>query len=158
MLALERFVEWMSANEHMDRLGNVYRYHPRSDAHSKALCTFVLNDLLAASPPMRKQAAQRGIVFGINQTFTWAASGKKKTLDLVISPPSDRPPTEGPGPILPGRLDAYTTVVIDCDNRGPARLWSDPPAPQPAERDHYKTFLARVVRFYEERFSAITQL
>ena len=25
-------------------------------------------------------------------------------------------------------FDAYATIVVDCDNRGPARLWADPPA------------------------------
>lgn len=45
-------------------------------------------------------------------------------------------------------FDAYATVVIDCDNRGPATLWTDPPAPQPGERDHYETFVRRIADAY----------
>jgi hypothetical protein len=49
-------------------------------------------------------------------------------------------------------FDAYTTIVADCDNQGPARLWIDPPAPQPGERDHYDTFIARIAAAYSSRF------
>lgn len=49
-------------------------------------------------------------------------------------------------------FDAYATVVIDCDNRGPARLWELPPAPQPGDRDHYATFVDRISRAYANRF------
>lgn len=50
-------------------------------------------------------------------------------------------------------FDAYATVVINCDNQHAATLWSDPPAPQRGERDHYETFIDRIVRFYGERFA-----
>jgi hypothetical protein len=49
-------------------------------------------------------------------------------------------------------FDAYATVVISCDNQGPATLWSAAPAPQPGDRDHYGTFLARLSAAYERRF------
>ena len=50
-------------------------------------------------------------------------------------------------------FDAYATIVADCDNQGPARLWTDPPAPQPGERDHYDTFIARIAAAYASRFT-----
>jgi hypothetical protein len=44
-------------------------------------------------------------------------------------------------------FDAYGTVV-DCDNQGPATLWTDLPAPQPGDRDHYDTFVHRIAQAY----------
>jgi hypothetical protein len=44
--------------------------------------------------------------------------------------------------------------VIATDNRTIVNLWTDPPAPQPDDRDHYDTFIARIARFYTERFSS----
>ncbi|HJT56274.1 MAG TPA: hypothetical protein VJ761_07265, partial [Ktedonobacteraceae bacterium] len=52
-------------------------------------------------------------------------------------------------------FDAYATFVVDCDNRSPAKLWIDPPAPQPGDKDYYETFIQRIGQFYTERFSAI---
>lgn len=49
-------------------------------------------------------------------------------------------------------FDAYCSFVVDCDNQTVTRLWRQPPAPQRGDRDHYDTFLARLVRFYTERF------
>lgn len=49
-------------------------------------------------------------------------------------------------------FDAYATIVVDCDNRALASLWTDPPAPQPGDRDHYDTFLGALSRACEERF------
>ena len=36
-------------------------------------------------------------------------------------------------------FDAYATIVVDCDNQGPVTLWTNPPAPQPGDADHYDT-------------------
>ena len=49
-------------------------------------------------------------------------------------------------------FDAYATIVVDCDNQGPASLWTAPPAPQPGERDHYGTFLKRLASAFSQRF------
>jgi hypothetical protein len=251
MPAPERFAEWMSGYQHVDRrFGHIYRYHSRSDAHSIKLCMLILEDLLAACQALREQAARREVAYGINERFTWASTGKSKTLDLAVGPPVDRPAeaqesivrtrladvwlaceaksvmTEhgksqprvydelnsshdivhqgrpdaiaagitvvniaerfasplrqvAGGPVLfsvhsqpraaarmirhlrglPVRdspngvgFDAYATIVIDCDNVEAARLWRDPPAPQPGDPDHYSTFLERISRQYAGRF------
>ena len=52
-------------------------------------------------------------------------------------------------------FDAYATIVVDCDNQGPAMLWVNPPAPQPGERDHYDTFITRIADGYSARFSSL---
>lgn len=93
MPAPDRFAQWMSAHEHVDqRLRHVYRYHPRSDAHSIALCTEILNDLVQVCPVLRSQAERGEIVFGINVKFRWPSTGKRKTLDLALGPAADLPP------------------------------------------------------------------
>jgi hypothetical protein len=51
-------------------------------------------------------------------------------------------------------FDAYATIVVDCDNQGPAFLWTDPPSPQPGDRDHYETFIARLSDAYASRFGS----
>ena len=48
-------------------------------------------------------------------------------------------------------FDAYCTFVVSCDNRGTAVLWTDPPAPQPGDKDHYDAFIDRIARAYAER-------
>lgn len=79
------FARWLSEHEHIDpRYGYVYRYHSRSDAHSVALCQFILDDLLANCLPLREQALAGTVVYGINAKYTWKSSGKTKTLDLAI--------------------------------------------------------------------------
>jgi len=52
-------------------------------------------------------------------------------------------------------FDAYATVVVDCDNQGPVSLWTDPPAPQPGDRDHYDTFVTRIAQTYSSRFGPL---
>lgn len=54
-------------------------------------------------------------------------------------------------------FDAYTTIVVDCENTAKHTVehYTDPPAPQEGERDHYDVFVERVVRFYTERFAGL---
>lgn len=252
MLAPEKFALWMSSNVHTDAYGE-YRYHPRSDAHSKQLCLYVLEDLLENCRVIRAQAEQRRLVYGINKELR-SMSGKKKTLDLAIGIPAGTV-EHGAEPIAMGEIsdllfsceakscmtehgkskprlydelsssheivhqgwpdaiatgisivniadefvsplrqrpgqplevthhkqpdaaggmvehlrglrfrdsvggvgfEAYSTVVIDCDNRAPATLWVDPPAPQPGDLDAYETFLERICGFWEERFERLS--
>jgi len=52
-------------------------------------------------------------------------------------------------------FDAYCTLIVDCDNQTGCTLYTDAPAPQPGDSDHYDTFLSRIARFYTERFGAL---
>jgi hypothetical protein len=245
------FVEWLSSHEHRDpQYGWVYHYHSRSDAHSIAICKFILADLLDTCEALRSQSLAGKVVYGINARHVFP-NGKKKTLDLAIGTPrtlDQKEPLAGvlrSGEIervffaceaktcmtehgksqprifdelgssheivhqgdraaiaagitvvniastfvsplrqkggelyiskhkqphaaerminhlrgLPIRnsirgtgFDAYATVVVDCDNQGPASLWTGPPAPQPGERDYYDTFVARIAKAITTRF------
>jgi hypothetical protein len=251
MAAPQSFAAWLTAHEHKDPVyGWVYHYHSRSDAHSIALCALVLEDLLAACDPLRRDALADRIVYGINARHTFP-NGKTKTLDLSIGTTKGiKQPARFGETIYPGEIDrvlfaceaktvmtehgksqprvfdelgssheivhqgdreaisagiavvniattfvsplrqksaelyvskhkqpraaermvnhlrglpirdaldgigfdAYATVLVDCDNQGPASLWGDPPAPQPGERDHYETFIAQISRAYASRF------
>jgi hypothetical protein len=247
MGAPKDFAEWLTSHEHPDPVfAWVYRYHPRSDAHSVALCELVLRDIIGACRQAREHALADKIVYGINARHTFP-NGKKKTLDLAIGTPrsvdggdrfagtihrgeiervllaceaktcmtehgksqprifdelsssheivhqGDREaiavgitvvniavtfvsPLRQKGKQLyiskhkqphaaermvnhlrglPIRdsadgvgFDAYATLVVDCDNQGPAALWTDSPAPQPGDRDHYDTFVKRIAEAY----------
>jgi hypothetical protein len=253
MNALVKFAAWLSSNTHRDRrFGHLYRYHPRSDAHSIILCTYILEDLFERCPLLQEQASRGEVSYGINLRHIWPTTQKSKTLDLAVGRPTS--PTGSnkivrvnklsqvffaceaksvmtehgksqprvydelsssheivhqgdPNAIAAGitviniaktfvsplrqttadRLhisahiqpevtarmvthlrglpirertgqigfDAYCTMVVECDNQTAATLWEDAPAPQPGDRDHYETFINRVVRFYVERFAVL---
>lgn len=253
MAAPEDFAAYLTAHEHKDKTwGWVYRYHSRSDAHSIALCSLILRDLLAASDVLSQQALADKIVYRINCRHTFP-NGKRKTLDLAIgTPKSLQDAPRHSNSILPGEIervlisceaktvmtehgksqprvfdelgssheivhqgdrsaiaagvtvvniaktfvsplrqknteklhiskhkqpqaaegmirhlrglplrdniddtgfDAYSTIVVDCDNQGPVRLWTEPPAPQLGDNDHYPSFIQRIVTAFELRFA-----
>jgi len=88
-LAPEKFAEWMSTYVARDiKFGRaVFRYHPRSDEHSKVLCRMVLEDLTAACPLLAEHIRSGQVVCGINAKFQFP-NGKRKTLDLAIGTPA----------------------------------------------------------------------
>jgi hypothetical protein len=106
----------MATHEHRDpRYGFVYQYHPRSDAHSIALCRFLLEDLLAHCPILKTQALEGRVVYGINYGHTWKQTSKTKTLDLAIGTGTADTalPSAVPG-IYRGTIDR---VLIACESK-----------------------------------------
>lgn len=90
MGAPEKFADWLDKHAHHDRkYGYIYKYHSRSDAHSIALCTFILEDLLEKCALLRDQAARGEIAYGINVRHTWP-NGKAENDRL-----GDRPAAVG---------------------------------------------------------------
>jgi hypothetical protein len=88
-LAPERFADWLRQHVHNDRrLGHTFQYHPRSDAHSKALAAFIWDDLVARCLKIAQHAASGRIVHRINYRHQWPGSGKRKTIDLAVGPPT----------------------------------------------------------------------
>lgn len=67
--------------EHLRQHG----YHPRSNAHGKALCEFVLDDLLKACPKIAEDAALGKLVNDLNRKIIVGSS--EWNIDLVLGPP-----------------------------------------------------------------------
>ncbi len=86
------------------------------------------------------------------QPMVWTKHNQPHVAERMVNHPRGLPIRRGVAEI---GFDAFTTVVVDCDNQNPAKLWTEAPAPQPGERDHYETFLADIARAYSERFSAL---
>jgi len=111
-LAPDRFVDWLSTRVHQNGLGYTYHYHPRSDAHSVALCRLIWQDFLAACEVLRLQTERGDVVCGINTRFSWPNTGKAKTLDLAIGPPRTTLLQGGTEPVVKAQL---ADVFLSCE-------------------------------------------
>lgn len=114
MSAPQRIAQWLCNHRHVDRkFGRTYHYHPRSDSHSKALCQFVLEDLLAGCEALCEQARRDRVVYKINARYQWPASRKRKTLDLAIGTGKQITDTHRLGGVIcQGEIDR---VLISCE-------------------------------------------
>ena len=85
MNAPEAFVRHLAENN----------YHPRSDAHSNAVCLAIVDDLLDHCPAFAERARAGEIVAKLNQTVK--VNYQDWTIDLAVGPPpgSPRPPSGG---------------------------------------------------------------
>ena len=77
----------MSTPSVVDKSGNHWQYHSRSDQHSKVACWALLFDLLYHCPLLAKHAAAGQVGFGINHEMRDFKNNRKKDLDLVICTP-----------------------------------------------------------------------
>jgi hypothetical protein len=99
----------------VDKAGNHWQYHPRSDRHSKIACWAVLFDLMQASSLLQRHVRAGKVTFGINRQLNDWETGKKKDLDLVVAR------TPGPGGQPTGRafdlkaLAAQYNVLLSDD-------------------------------------------
>jgi hypothetical protein len=73
----ERIAQWLETHV----------YHPRSDAHGKALCEYFLDDLVYSSELLRQAAANGQIVYQTNYEVRHG-SELQWNVDLVLGPPS----------------------------------------------------------------------
>jgi hypothetical protein len=71
----------------IDKSGNHWQYHSRSDQHSKVACWALLYDLLRHCPLLRQHVAEGKVGFGINHEMRDFKNNRKKDLDLVICTP-----------------------------------------------------------------------
>ena len=83
----EILVRSMSTPSVVDKSGNHWQYHSRSDQHSKVACWALLFDLLYHCPLLAKHAAAGQVGFGINHEMRDFKNNRKKDLDLVICTP-----------------------------------------------------------------------
>jgi hypothetical protein len=73
--------------DRIDKYGNRWQYHSRSDRHSKVACWGVMFDLLQTSALLRKHVEQGKVVFGINHEMEDFKQQRPKRLDLVVARP-----------------------------------------------------------------------
>jgi hypothetical protein len=122
-----------------DELGSSHEIVHQGDREAIAAGLTVINIATTFVSPLR----QKGGELFISKHQQPRAAGRMVN-HLRGLPIRDK--VDAPG------FDAFATIVVDCDNQGPVTLWTDPPAPQPGDRDHYDTFISRLARIYAERF------
>ena len=83
----EILVRSMTKPSIVDKVGNHWQYHSRSDQHSKVACWALLFDLLHYCPLLAQHAAAGKVGFGINHEMRDFKNNRKKDLDLVICTP-----------------------------------------------------------------------
>ncbi len=93
MKAPEAFVRHLAENN----------YHPRSDAHSNAVCRAIVDDLLAHCPAFAERAQAGEIVAKLNHTVK--VNYQDWNIDLAVGPP--------PGsPIPPSYSGVFHSVIL----------------------------------------------
>jgi hypothetical protein len=83
----EILVHSMTKPSVLDKAGNHWQYHSRSDQHSKVACWALLFDLLHNCPLLAQHVAAGKVGFGINHEMRDFKNNRKKDLDLVICTP-----------------------------------------------------------------------
>lgn len=71
----------------IDKYGNRWQYHSRSDRHSKVACWGVLLDLMQTSALLREHIRNGKVLFGINHKMGDFKQQRPKKLDLVVARP-----------------------------------------------------------------------
>lgn len=85
------FARSLSSTSILDKFGNSWQYHSRSDRHSKIACWAILFDLLESCRLFRKHVESGEVGFGINHEMCDFKNNRKKNLDLVICKPAEGP-------------------------------------------------------------------
>ncbi len=89
-------------------------YHPRSDAHSNAICRAILDDLIEHCEPLAKKAASGRLVAKLNHTVT--VSYQRWNIDLALGPPAGGPVPPPPGDRI--RYDTPSVVEVAVEAKG----------------------------------------
>lgn len=100
-----------------------HAYHPRSDAHSNAICLAILVDLLEQCPPLRSKAQSGELVAQLNHTVT--VNYQRWNIDLALGPPagSPAPPADGEriGMAVPSVIEVAVEAKGVMTEHGKAR-------------------------------------
>jgi hypothetical protein len=83
MFGPEILVRTLSKATRVDRFGNRWQYHSRSDHHSKVACWGIVFDLLHNSPLLKRHVEEGRVYFGINHEMRDFVHDRKKNLDLA---------------------------------------------------------------------------
>jgi hypothetical protein len=88
------------------------QYHPRSDAHSNAICRGILMDLIDHCPPIAQKAAAGELVGKINHTVT--VNYQRWNIDLALGPPSGRPEPPPDGELIRDEAPSLIEIAIEA--------------------------------------------
>lgn len=87
-------------------------YHPRSDAHSNALCGAILEDLLEQCAPLAERARTGELVAQLNHTVT--VNYQRWNIDLALGPPAGSPDPPDPGSRIRMAVPSVIEVAIEA--------------------------------------------
>jgi hypothetical protein len=111
----------LSKATRVDRYGNRWQYHSRSDHHSKVACWGIIFDLMLNSPLLNRHIDAGKVAFGINHEMRDFQHDRKKKLDLVLcAPASDRPAKRML--TLPSMVDEYEIELAPSEGAALAEL------------------------------------
>lgn len=91
----------------IDKYGNRWQYHSRSDRHSKVACWGVLFDLLQTSGLLRKHVESEKVIFGINHEMGDFKHQRPKRLDLVVARPRSAGTEDAPDITFASLVDTW---------------------------------------------------
>ena len=86
-------------------------YHPRSDAHSNAICRAILRDLIEHCPEFADRAKSGEVIAKINHKVR--VGYEDWTIDLAIGPSSDLPIPPADEPIRSG-VPAVVQIAVEA--------------------------------------------
>jgi|SRR5262245_3523301 hypothetical protein len=84
MFGPQILVRTISKATRVDRFGNRWQYHSRSDHHSKVACWGIVFNLLRGSSLLRRHVEKGLVHFGINHEMRDCVHDRKNNLDLVL--------------------------------------------------------------------------
>ncbi len=102
----------MPAPDRLAAFLTAHQYHPRSDAHSNALGEYILDDLVATCPGIKKHAAAGQLVYDLN--FKIHAGASEWNIDLVLGAPPGRPRKPPPGQAIARASPSSIRVAVEA--------------------------------------------
>ncbi len=91
-----------------------HQYHPRSDAHSNAICRAILEDLLAHCPPLAEKSASGQLVASLNHTAT--VSYQRWNIDLALGRPAGATAPPPDGELI--RMETPSLIEVAMEAKG----------------------------------------
>ena len=89
-----------------------HHYHPRSDAHSNAICLGILDDLLDLCEPLAARAKRGEIVARLNHTVT--VNYQNWNIDLALGPPPGAPQPSSADERITFAVPAVVEVAVEA--------------------------------------------
>lgn len=86
-------------------------YHPRSDAHSNAICLGILDDLLDHCDSLSARARSGAVVAKLNHTVT--VNYQRWNIDLALGPPAGAPKQASFGETITFQTPSLVEIAVE---------------------------------------------